>query len=93
MFDIIYILLASKIQAPPVDGEEVHETSADQVADAMQAVNELNNSVIPPDEDLLSITVHRSDHLRANLKDMSHPTVKVSLVDGLTGNYLPKSSK
>ena len=70
-----------------------HESSAADVAEAMNDVGNLSASVIPPDEELLSITVHRSDHLRADLKNISHPVVRVSLVDGQSGNYLTKSSK
>nr|CAB3220659.1 jouberin-like [Phallusia mammillata] len=40
---------------------------------------------------VLGVTVHQSDHLRASLKYISHPVVRVSLVDGSTGQFLLKS--
>ncbi|XP_078486609.1 jouberin-like isoform X2 [Ciona intestinalis] len=51
--------------------------------------------VAPPFEDdglVLGVTVHHSDHLRADLKYMAHPVVRVSIVDGSSGAYLKKSN-
>uniref|UniRef100_F6YJE7 SH3 domain-containing protein n=1 Tax=Ciona intestinalis TaxID=7719 RepID=F6YJE7_CIOIN len=41
---------------------------------------------------VLGVTVHHSDHLRADLKYMAHPVVRVSIVDGSNGAYLKKSN-
>ena len=52
-------------------------------------------SVDPPldvSEDVLAVVVHQSDHLRADLKHMAHPVVKVTIVDGSNGELLRKSS-
>ena len=58
-----------------------------------EAVEETGKPSEPmTDEDVLAITVHQTDHLRADLIHMSHPVVRVSVVDGSNGSFLRKSS-
>lgn len=45
----------------------------------------------PPPEEVLCITVHRTDGLRASV-DLRHPVVRVSVVDEEGGSYLKKST-
>ena len=49
---------------------------------------------VPEDNGLvLGVTIHHTDHLQADLKYMTHPVVRVSIVDGSTGSYLPKTTR
>ncbi len=62
----------------------------DQVGEgsAMQALP----PTAPPTNEVLCVTVHCTDPLRASV-NISHPVVRVSVVDGESGEYIKKSSE
>ena len=50
---------------------------------------DLQNDTLP--EDILGLKIHRTDKLVGNL-DLSNLLVRLSIVDGKTGKFLPKST-
>jgi len=70
---------------------EMTELEQPQTSDVIEELVESSESLLD-DEDVLAIIVHQTDHLRADLIHMSHPVVRVSVVDGSNGSLLRKSS-
>ena len=72
--------------------EEAEDADQEAPAVAEEDAAGEEGTLEPQEDNVLAITVHKSDHLRADLKHISHPVVRVSVVDGSNGTYLPKSS-
>lgn len=45
---------------------------------------------IEDDGTILGVTIHNCDYIRIDPKYVSHPVVKVSVVDSMTGKYINK---
>ena len=73
--------------------EESGESPDTPVAEAAavgQATEEPVEQQIEDDGTILGVTVHYCDHIRIDPKYVSHPVVKVSIVDALTGKGINK---
>ena len=62
------------------------------VAEAGEAEAELPRRPGPDDSLVLGVYVHRTDRLKTDLR-LSHPMVKVHVVDELTGQYVRKEDR
>ena len=66
---------------------EIEEKEKEVTEDPIQTVPD-----IPDDGDILAVTIHRTDKLK-NDYHISHPLVRVHIVNEDTGQYLSKQNR